>query len=384
MWPRLEVTPERLRPVMRTVGEWVSSGRIPGAVTAIAADGVVVVEAFGLARRVPVERALRDDSIFDLASVTKVTATLPLTLQLASEGRLELDAPVGRYLPDAAWLQPEPTVKSARVRQLLTHTSGLPAWRPVYATSPSPAHALQQFLQMPLERPAGAAHVYSDIGLILLGEIVRRTGGERLDQAFRRRVAVPLGMADTGYRPFLPELPGTPGGVPEAPDPTPPDGRMVATEACPWRGRVMAGEVHDENCWSLGGVAGHAGLFGTALDLVRYGLMWLGGGTLDGVQVLSDAACREALRPQGGDESNRHGLGWFMPGPAAGSFGTGAPPGMFGHTGFTGTGLWVDPTRAVVTALLTNRVHPSRQTDSGITELRGRFHEALREAVPPL
>ncbi|GLW31081.1 serine hydrolase domain-containing protein [Actinoplanes regularis] len=278
-------------------------------------------------RRVPA----RTDTLWDLASISKLFTTIVL-LQQVEAGRVDLDAPVARYVPEFAAGGKE----SVTPRQLLTHTSGLPAFLPLYSTYPTPGTRLAAALATPVT--AGGRYVYSDLGLIALGVLVERVTGESLPDAVRDGVTGPLGMHDTGYRPG-PEL----------------RNRIAATEYQPYvhRGLVW-GEVHDENAWALGGAAGHAGVFATADDLAVLCQTLLDGGTYRGRRILAEHTVREALTDYGAGR----GLGFQL---AAHSYMDAmTSPVTFGHTGFTGTSIVVDPLDQSFLILLSNRVHPDR------------------------
>lgn len=317
--------------------EAVASGRVPGAMLGVvSADGRRWVMHAGLAQRVPAPEPLTEDHWFDLASVSKVIATTTMILTLAEQGKLDLDRPLTDAIPDLR--QYDVTGAAERkltFRDCLAHRTHLPAVEPIYTYGDDPARLRAFVLQR--EWRAGPP-VYSDINFILLGIAIERITGKPLSQW-------PLG-------------PGLSYG--------PPPGPAVATEMCPWRGRVMKGEVHDENAFALGGAPGHAGLFGTVA------------GVLDFAERLVDSsgatpAMLEAIRvPVHGHRTcgwERRFDGW--PGGDACSVET------IGHTGFTGTGLWIDFDRGLVWTLLTNRVHPTRHYDSGIMELRRATGDAV-------
>jgi CubicO group peptidase (beta-lactamase class C family) len=337
----------------------VRSGVVPGAV-ALASRlgssggraGVPRPVSFGVRR--DGGPAVTSDTRYDLASLTKVVATLPSVLRLASDGELSLDERIGHYFSNAGWFQ-TPSLADATVRQLLTHTSGLPAWRTLFAEITGRRTALAAVLQTPLEQPGKV--VYSDLGFMLLGALVERVSGVRLDRFAKREIFTPLGMGDTRFGPLS--------GVP-----------VAATEECGWRGRLLEGEVHDENATVWDGIAGHAGLFGTAADLGRYCRAWLERDPRLGSEELLTEATSEQAR---GEDGARRGLGWLLAfdGSFAGRKATG-----YGHTGFTGTSLWLEPEAESFAVLLTNRVHPHRAKRQGIAELRIAFHEALRGAAP--
>lgn len=321
----------------------IEAQHIPGAVALVAkGDRLIAHESLGLAH--PGEgRSMRTETLFDLASLTKVTATLPSVLLLLEEGAIRLDDPVTRFLP--AFPSQE-----VRIRHLLTHTSGLPAGAKL--------KQFEQAVAIAPEKPVGAQIIYSDIGAILLGLVVEAVSGLRLDRFFAERVAGPVGMPDTLFRPG-PERASS----------------AAATEYRDWLGRHQCGDVHDENANTLGGVAGHAGLFGTAADLWRYAQAWL----LGEPRLLSRATVRAATRSLTDRLGDRRGLGWVIKGEEYASCGDLFSLSSYGHTGFTGTSLWVDPERGWIVILLTNRVYYGRHDH--ILRLRPRFHNAVAAAL---
>lgn len=308
----------------------------------------------------------RDVSVgtrYDLASLTKVVATLPSVLQLITADELALDRPIRHWFSNSGWFQ-KPSLADTTVRQLLAHNSGLPNWIPLFTHTRDRLLALGMVQQSPVNAPGGTA-LYSDLGFMLLGALVERVSGQRLDDYAREQVFRPLGMDDTDFRPILPD------GSPQ------PTGNLVfaPTENCGWRNRLLVGEVHDENCYAWHGVAGHAGLFGTAADLGRYAQAWL---RLDS-RLGSAELLAEAIKLQARTETGEpRGLGWLL--SHADGF-AGPIPG-YGHTGFTGTSLWLDPDADRFTVLLTNRVHPDRHRNPPITDLRRSVHMLLHERDP--
>jgi CubicO group peptidase (beta-lactamase class C family) len=330
----------------------VAAGVVPGAAAAVASrDGSRHVAVTGVRREGG--PAVTTDTRYDLASLTKVIATLPSVLRLVADGALALDHRLEPYFSNAGWYQ-TPSLADVTVRALLSHTSGLPAWRPLFAQAGTRRAALAAVLQAPLERPGVVS--YSDIGFMLLGALVERVSKRPLDAFARDEVFVPLGMLETTFGPIA--------GVP-----------VAATEDCGWRNRLLEGEVHDENAALWDGVAGHAGLFGTVADVAAYASAWL---RLDG-RLGPEPLLREALALHGeGDDGARRGLGWLLAHPSA--FAGEAARG-YGHTGFTGTSLWIDPERGSASVLLTNRIHPHRARGDGIAALRSTFH-GLAHAVP--
>jgi len=284
----------------------------------------------------------RRDTVYDLASVTK-TFTSIAVMQQVEAGRVDLDQPVAGYLPDFA----QQGKDGITVRHLLTHTGGLPAWLPLYSRYDTVEERLAAVLAVaPIASPA-QRYLYSDLSLITLGLIVEKVTGEPLDTVIAERITKPLGMSDTMFNP-----------------PASMRHRIAATEAQPWAGRPMiVGEVHDENAWSLGGVAGHAGLFSTARDLAVLAQTLLNGGRYGATRILDSDTVRAMITNENTEfPANSHGLGfeldqrWYMDALSS--------PATFGHTGFTGTSLVVDPLSRSFVILLTNRVHPSRDWGS--------------------
>ncbi len=297
---------------------------------------------------------------YDLASLTKVVATLPAVLQLVSAAELELDRPIRHWISSAGWFQ-QPSLGDSTIRQLLAHNSGLPNWIPLFTHTRDRLLALGVVQQSPVTNPGGAA-VYSDLGFMLLAGLVERVSGQRLDHYVREHVFTPLGMNSTGFRPF---------GKDGRPEPAPQD-TYAPSEYCGWRNRLLTGEVHDENCCAWQGVAGHAGLFGTAADLGLYAQAWL---NLD-PRLGKAELLHEAQQPHAATAAGEpRGLGWLLSHPDCFA---GDTPG-YGHTGFTGTSIWIDPVADRYSVLLTNRVHPDRHQRPAITPLRRAVHAAARE-----
>jgi serine-type D-Ala-D-Ala carboxypeptidase len=278
-----------------------------------------------------------DSTMWDMASLTKVVALTSSMMQLVETHRVELDAPLQRYLPD--WTGPNK--EKVTVRHLLTHSSGLPAWRPLYKEAANAADAMALVYATPLDTLPGIRMVYSDIGGILMGEIVRRVTGDRIDQYFAKNIAGPLKLHDTMFVPPSRYL-----------------DRIAPTEIDPWRQRHLHGEVHDENAAMLGGISAHAGLFSSARDLARVAQLYLNHGTLDGVRIWSPETVKLFTAVQDSTFSNR-ALGWETPN-GTNSAGHVMKRPAFGHTGFTGTSIWIDPANDLFVILLTNRVNPTR------------------------
>jgi CubicO group peptidase (beta-lactamase class C family) len=339
------------------LAEAVAARRVPGAVLVTGrGEEVTEVVVVGQAQAVAgPERAMTRETIFDLASLTKVVATLPAVLRLADLGEVGLDEPVRRYLPPFAGDGRD----AVTVRHLLTHTSGLPAELPLWRSYTDPALAGAALLAAPLERAPGAAVVYSDAGFMLLGRIVEAVTGAPLDAAVTDLVTGPLGLTRTGFCP----------GVSR-------HGECAATEV-QLQGAALSGVVHDENARMFGGVSGHAGLFAPADDLARY----IARGWLDpGSPVLSAKIRAEACRLQTAGTGGRRGLGWVLPGDSIAQFGRHWPETAVGHTGFTGTAMSFDPVSGAWLILLTNDVHYGRGRGT-IGPLRNAAHDACPPAA---
>lgn len=349
--------PARLEVALALLAEEIGTGRLAGAVAVVARRGIVAAHrSLGWAQLQPDRRAMAPDTVFDLASLTKVMATLPAALLLLERGAFRLDDPVALFLPGLA------AGSAVRVRHLLTHTAGLP---PVAGAAPGPGREalLEHILATVLEHEPGDRAVYSDVGFILLGRVVEQVTGWPLDRVAREMVLGPLGLREAGFNP--------PPALRQ---------RCAATEYRPDLGRAQCGQVHDPTAAALGGVAGHAGLFASAGEVAAYAQLWLGGGNLGGVQLLSPATVALALRDQTGAlGGERFGLGWMLRSTEFSSSGDLFSAASFGHTGFTGTSVWADPERDLLAVLLTNRLHLARSDH--LRRLRPRFHNAVAAAA---
>jgi serine-type D-Ala-D-Ala carboxypeptidase len=373
----------RLEAAWRSMEEAAGRHEFGGAVALVQQHGQTVLHrATGWAVREPEEERtpMAPDTIFDLASLTKVVATLTSVLKLVEAGKIDLEQPVGEILPEFGT---EGDKAGMTIRRLLTHTSGIISWRPVFLTGSGPEHYLADFARDQPYKTPGEQAEYSCPGFITLGEVVRRVTGMPVAEFAKQEVFTPLGMTDTMFTPPV-----------ELRD------RIAATEVGNdfeadkevgepvdggWRNYLLRGEVHDGNAWyGFRGLAANAGLFGTAPDLLRYGQMWLNGGELDGTRILPEGLVAEAIREQTGLDApnDRRGLGWLMaprPGDDATTHsGRGLSQGAYGHTGFTGTSLWMDPERDLVIVLLTNRVHPA--VNVAYLPTRAAFTETIAEA----
>jgi CubicO group peptidase (beta-lactamase class C family) len=371
----------KLEKVDRAIDRAIEAAEIPGAVVMahMPRDGELLehVSVRGLSVARPERLPMAADTIFDLASLTKPVATTTAILLLVHEGRVDLDAPVSKYLPAFS----ERDKDGVRVRHLLTHSSGLKPWRAFHedllqrerktgerliGTPAAREFVIDRVLRQALVHAPGEAAVYGDLDFITLGALVEAVAGQPLDAFVRERITGPFGMTDTRFFPLG-----------EGPLPDPLRRRVAATENCPWRERIVWGEVHDPNAWVMGGVAGHAGLFGTAPDLMRFARM-----LLDVWHGRSDALPPELVRAfarrQGLPEKSDWALGWDTPTPGGSTSGRYFSAASIGHTGFTGTSLWIDLEREAIVVMLTNRVHQVAKKSR--FELRPLVHDLVREA----
>lgn len=345
--------------VHRTVGD--GEGPIPGAVAAVVRNNVVLgPRAWGWASRTPQRIAATPGTIFDMASLTKVMATTPSILMLCEQGKARLDDPVALFIPEFG-TQGKHTIT---IRHLMAHTSGLPDHMEFWKEPLEGKQIVDRICGLALAggRQPGKQVVYSDLGFMLLGEIVERVTGSNIKQFSEEKVFEPLGMSETYFLP-----------------PKRLKHRIAATEFREGLGQVVWGEVHDENAYAMGGIAGHAGLFSTAADTARYALMWLNRGRLGETRILGRNAVLAAIKEQAGLEERR-ALGWMFKSRTFSSGGDFLSKLAFGHTGFTGTSLWCDPVENLAVILLTNRVHAGREGNAHI-RLRARFANAVSAAI---
>lgn len=331
----------------------------PGATLLIARHGLIVYhETFGnlgygvFAHPVPL------NAIYDLASVTKVVATTTACMMLYERGQLDLDAPVRKYLPGFVGEKKD----QVTIRHLLGHCAGLVPFRRYFEQKRSAREIFTTIMQEPLEYAPAGKTAYSDLGFIMLGKIIEKVSGASLDTFCHENILRPLRMADTFFLPDSSVFP-----------------RLAPTEFDPWRGRVVHGQVHDENAWALGGVSGHAGLFSTARDLATFLQMLLNGGTYNGVRLLQPQTIALFTQRQNLVPGSSRALGWDT---ASGENAAGRLMSQraFGHTGFTGTSAWVDPDRDLFVVLLSNRVHTTR-ANNRITKFRPLVHNAIMRAI---
>ena len=370
----------QLHPVYDVVEKAIADKAFPGATLAVGYRGKLAIHAFGKLSYDAKSAAVVPTTMYDIASLTKVVATTTLVARLL-EGDfpvgLDLDAKVERYLPE--WTATRGSAQGLQsllhedakdlewrrrvtVRHLLTHTSGLPPFKEYWRTSTSKEETLRRIFVEPLDYEPGTKEVYSDLGIILMAEIIERLTGRKLDDLAHSFIFAPLGMTDTMYKPAKKLWPSI--------APTEIDNNL--------RHRLVQGQVHDENAFSIGGVSGHAGIFSTAPDLAAFCQMLLNGGVYGNKRILKRATIAEITTPQELSSGTRT-LGWAVP-TEGGSSGHYFSAHTYGHTGFTGTSIWIDQDRQVFVVLLTNRVNPTRE-NMKIAKVRPAVHDAVMQAL---
>ncbi len=400
--------PSRLERAMALLDQGVDEKAYPGAVALVARhDAVVALRAVGLAECKPHVRPMTPDTMFDLASITKVVAALSAVLLLLDAGAWCLDETVAHVIPQFG----QGGKGRVTLRHLLTHTSGLPPWRPCYIAARTPEETLAYLCALDLETAPGAQVHYSDLGMALIRALVEHVAGDDLPALLRHGLFKPVGMRTTGYLPPV----AWHDCIAATEDGNQVERGMVARAGARfngWRERVLVGEVNDGNTYyALGGVSGHAGLFATASDVARFGQLYLGGGRWEGRPILSTVAITEALRPQTAGLGDSYGLGWrlnmldnrlrprvppvrsaltraiFPDDPEApppiSPFGDLLSSRAFGHTGFTGTSLVIDPARDLLLILFTNSIHRREPGNTALSRIRARWHNAVIAAMAP-
>ena len=371
----------KLRRVDRAIEKAIARSEIPGAVVRARqgpeGDGLSYEGVFGLSSVSPERCEMRPDTLCDLASLTKVMATTSAILLLVARGRLELDRPVADLLPAFG----ERGKEKITLRHLLTHSSGLRPWRAYFedlrerelrrgerllATEAGREAIGSRILRSAPVHEPGEASTYGDLGFIVLGELVAEVSGQRLDEFCQKQIYEPLGLAQTHFNP-----------VPFEGDPL----RYAGSEQCEWREKILCGEVHDPNAWAMGGVAGHAGLFSTAGDLMRFADEMLAADRGQSELFPAEIA-REFFRRQGPEDGaapdSDWALGWDTPSEGRSTSGRYFSPRSVGHVGFTGTSLWIDLEQEVVIVLLANRQHLVAKRSQ--FSLRPLTHDLIREA----
>jgi uncharacterized protein YbbC (DUF1343 family)/CubicO group peptidase (beta-lactamase class C family) len=369
--PQTAESPAGFSPIAPIVEAAIARRELPGAVVVVGrGDAVVYHRAFGQRAVAPAAEPMTEDTIFDLASLTKVVATTTSVMKLMEQGQVRLNDPVALFIPEFARYGKN----GITIRHLLTHTSGLRPDLELEAEFNGSDEAVRRAVEEVPTAPPGERFVYSDINFFLLGDIVRRVSGVRLDVYAKREIFEPLGMNDTAF--------------------LPPDawrGRIAPTERCrqlTWPCAAapdttvpfLRGTVHDPTARRMENVAGHAGLFSTAADLSRFCRMLLGGGRLGAVRILAPATVARMRAPSTPPEMRAvRGLGWDIDSSFSSNRGELFPIGSFGHTGFTGTSLWLDPGSHSYVIFLSNRVHPDGKGD--VTALRGKVATVAAAAL---
>jgi uncharacterized protein YbbC (DUF1343 family)/CubicO group peptidase (beta-lactamase class C family) len=372
---QVTVSSSRLAQMDAVIEEAIQAKRLPGAVVLAARKGSVVWQkAYGSRATDPAREPMSVDSIFDLASLTKVVATATSIMILVERGKVRLNDPVSQYIPE---LKGEGRERIT-IEHLLTHRSGYAPDFDLRERWTSYDEAIKRLIKEPLRNPPGTRFVYSDIGFIALGEVVQRASGKPLDQFARENIFAPLGMSETGFNPQsslrsrIAPTEKRSGQMSYLGD----SGTNAGTEGEIW----LRGAVHDPTAYRMNGVAGHAGLFSTARDLSIYCQMILNGGQYRNVRILSPMTVAEMTRPRLVTESGgTRGLGWDMNTSYSTNRGDIFPLGSFGHTGFTGTSIWIDPASEMFVVFLSNRVHPDGKGD--VAALRGRVSSIVAASV---
>ena len=335
----------------------IASNKCPGGVLWLEHGGATYHKAFGNRALVPEREPMTEDTIFDAASLTKVVACTPAVMLLVERGQVQLDAPVRTYIPEFTGGDRD----AITIRQLLTHVSGLPPDVETRTDWQGQAEAVRKACAIKLQSMPGTVFKYSDINFFLLGEIVQRVSRTPLEVFVQREIYAPLKMTDTGYLPPREKLP-----------------RIAPTEVV--NGQPYRGVVHDPTARHMGGVAGHAGLFTTAPDLARYARMLTKLGELDGVRIFKPETVQWMTRVQTPPGiSAKRGLGWDIDSNFSGPRGALFPVGSYGHTGWTGGSLWIDPQSQTFVIFLSNRNHP---TEAGsVVALRHQLGTLAAEAI---
>lgn len=346
----------RLATIDSLVDAGLRAGEMAGAVVLVARDGrVVYLRAFGHRQELPAKVPMTTDTVFDLASLTKPIATATSVMKLLASGQIHLDEPVAKYIPEFG----QNGKSAVTIRQLLTHQGGLTPDNALRDYQDGTDKAWQRIWALPLIAPAGGRFIYTDVGYMVLGELVHRVSGVPLAAFCQQNIFAPLGMTETGFLPSESLRQ-----------------RSAATEQR--EGRWMCGEVHDPRAYLLGGVAGHAGLFSTAEDLAIYGQMVIQNGQYAGTQILPADVVAQMTTPHR-VSSGMRGLGWDMRTGYSSNRGDRLSPRAVGHGGFTGTGIWIDPELRLTVVFLSNRLHPDGK--GSVNPLIGRIVNTAADAI---
>lgn len=348
--------PEKLAEMDDAIAQAISEKKCPGGVLWLEHNGSRYSKAYGSRAVVPAQEPMTEDTIFDAASLTKVVATTPAVMLLVERGAIALEAPVKNYIPEFVGGGKD----EITIRHLMTHTSGLRPGIETRSGWTGQAAAIQKACEEKVQTPPGTSFRYSDINFIVLGEVVQRAGKKPLERFVQDEIYGPLKMVDTGYLPPKSKL-----------------SRIAPTEVVD--GVPLRGVVHDPTARKMGGVAGHAGLFTTAADLARYSRMYLNGGALDGRRIFKETTVRLMTNVQTQEGVVRRGLGWDIDSGYSGPRGKVLPVGSFGHTGWTGTSIWIDPFSKSFVLFLSNRNHPDES--GSVLGVRSKLGTLAAEAV---
>jgi CubicO group peptidase (beta-lactamase class C family) len=334
----------------------------PGAAFSVVHHSAVTTGALGQFTYDTDSPSVSPETIYDVASLTKVLATTAMAMLLYDGGKLKLEVPLVEIVPEFVQSEPDPRRRTVTLRMLLAHSSGLPAYEKLFLRAHGRDEMLRAAYAVPLTADPGTRAEYSDIGFMLLGIVLERLAGEPLDTFCSREIFAPLAMHETMFRPgeeFLLRIP-------------------PSENDREFRHKMVCGEVNDENAWVLGGVAGHAGLFSKAAGIAKFASCML----RNGAPIFKSETVELFTRRESSPSGTSRALGWDTPSQPSSS-GKYFSPRSFGHLGFTGTSLWIDPERDVAITLLTNRTWPDRGSQDGIRRVRPAFHDAVVEALFP-
>ncbi|MEZ5940411.1 MAG: serine hydrolase domain-containing protein [Planctomycetaceae bacterium] len=353
----LGVSTQRLAAIERVVQQGIDRGEMPGAVVLVKYKGRNIYHrAFGMRQVEPQPESMTLDTVFDLASLTKPVATASCIHMLLEEGRIGLDDPIAKWIPEFG----QNGKSEVTVRHLLVHQGGLIPDNSIADYDSGRGVSFQRIHELSLRSPPGENFAYSDVGFLVLGELVEKVTGESLNVYAERRVFAPLKMNDTGYTP----------------------GEELVSRIAPTEkreGNWIRGDVHDPRAFLLDGVAGHAGLFSTAADLGRYGQMLVQHGEFDGQRIFSKTTVEHIFAPQE-VSSGLRSLGWDKDSPYSSNRGDLLSPSAIGHGGFTGTAMWIDPEQELVLVFLSSRLHPDGK--GSVNSLIGRVFTLAAAALP--
>lgn len=358
---KVGVSSERLSYADQVIEEGLKRNSYPGAVVMAGRHGqIFFTKAYGNKLVTPEKTPTEIDTIYDIASLTKLFTATGIMI-LVERGKILLNDTVTTYYPRFG----KNGKREITIAQLLTHTSGLPAWQALYKTVDNKEAALEELFNLKLDAKPGEAYIYSDLGYMMLGFIIEKVTKLAYKEFITQEILTPLKMYDSMFNPSS-EL----------------KERCAATEIDNvYRKRLIWGETHDENAAAIGGASGHAGLFSTASDVARFCQMILNYGELDGVRILSPLTVLLMTENQVPYRFNvKRGYGWYISSTLRGDI---FPLGSFGHTGFTGTSIWIDPVTDSFSILLTNRIHPNRDNTT-INVIRSKYHSSLAAAIVDL